>query len=530
MMAKDFEFNLSAGSLFGAAAVLVALFFLYSFETVTLSTPIAFGDEGFHAGTPRRMVEATEIPKYFQATAVYAGAYFRPPMPHLVYAGVMLLLGTSDIVTKFLTPLFSFFTALVIFLLVKRIHSKEAGLAASFLYLVTPSMITYNVLVYSEAPLVFFFSVFLYSFYRYARERELKFLIITGITAGFVAMSKITGLLVFPLMIILFVMGEEWKKRLKEFVVLFVIALLVGTSFQVREVLSYGGLCQPRIPADNNCYTGEALPGTTTDGFAGYTQQAGTNLSLIDIGVANYIQFGYTVTIFFLFIAGLFYGLLNKNRDLRSMGVAAAFLFGILVFQTMNARTEDSVRAAMIGVIPLVALGGVYFSELIRSLLEKRQNKLATRVMSVIAVLLVLFIASYGFGTAMQKVSDMKSVKQFSPDYIEACVWMNDNIQKGSFTINLWGTPCQFYAPEINSVWTDLKELPDILFSNSDAKVVPILQRNNISYIVVAKFSISDSNVITSTPSNFVRYMQNSAKFSLAYENPATLIYRVNYS
>ncbi|MFH0890137.1 MAG: glycosyltransferase family 39 protein, partial [Candidatus Aenigmatarchaeota archaeon] len=462
-MAKDFEFNLSAGSVVGAAVVLISLFYLYSFETVTLSTPIAFGDEGFHAGTPRRMVENMEIPKYFQATPVYAGAYFRPPLPHLVYAGVMLLFGTSDIVTKFLTPLFSFFTALVIFLLVKRIHSKEAGLTASFLYLVTPSIITYNVLVYSEAPLVFFFSVFLYSFYRYAKERELKFLITTGITAGFVAMSKFTGLLVFPLLIILFFLtGSDWKKHMKGFAALFIIALLVGTSFQVREILSYGGLCQPRIPANNNCYVGEAPAGTATDGFAGYTQQSGTNLSLIDIGVMNYIQFGYTVTLFLLFIAGLFFGLLNKSQDLRSMAVAAIFLFGVLVLQTINARTEDSVRAAMIGVIPLVALGGVYFSELIMSLLEKRQSKLANQVMAATAVILIAFLAFYGFSISMQKISDMKSVKQFSPDYIEACKWMNDNIPKGSYTINLWGTPCQFYAPKINSVWTDLRELPDI--------------------------------------------------------------------
>ncbi|MFH0889572.1 MAG: hypothetical protein V1836_00320, partial [Candidatus Aenigmatarchaeota archaeon] len=244
----------------------------------------------------------------------------------------------------------------------------------------------------------------------------------------------------------------------------------------------------------------------------------------------NYIQFGYTVTLFLLFIAGLFFGLLNKNQDLRSMAVTGLFVFGVLVLQTINARTEDSVRAAMIGVIPLVSLGGVYFSELIRSLLEKRQSKLANQVMAVIAAVLIVFLAFYGFSISMQKVSDMKSVKQFSPDYIEACKWMNDNIPKGSYTINLWGTPCQFYAPKINSVWTDLRELPDILFSNSDAKVVPLLQRNNISYIVAAKFSISSENVVTSTPLSFVQYLQNSTKFSLAYENTATLIYKVNYS
>src|SRR3989344_6450257 len=100
----------------------------------------------------------------------------------------------------------------------------------------------------------------------------------------------------------------------------------------------------------------------------------------------------------------------------------------------------------------------------------------------------------------------MKSVKQFSSDYIEGCKWINENVPAGSYTINLWGAPCQFYAPRINSVWTDMKELPDVLFSNTDEVVMPLLQRNGINYIVIAKFSISNSNVITSTPATSVNY------------------------
>ncbi len=528
-MTEEMEIKLSAESVVGLAALAVCLFYLYLFESVTLNSPIAFGDEGFHAGTPKKIVETMEIPKYFEATKIYSGAYFRPPLPHLTYAGLMLAFGTSDAVTKILTPLFSLFTGMLLFLLAKKLHSKEAGLIATFLYFVTPSMITYNVLVYSEAPLIFFFTFFLYSFFSYLEANDKKFLLLSGITAGFVVLSKFTGLLVFPLMVILFLSRAAWKNNIKGFATLFVISLLVGASSDVRQIIAYNGICQPRIPVDNQCYLGEAPPGIEHDAgsFSGYVQQSGTNLSLFDIGVMNYVQFGYTPLIFLLFVAGSIFGAFGKNEKIKAMSFAGVFLYGLLTYATINARTEDAIRATLLGVVPLFVLGGIYFAELLKSILRAGQNR--TKLASGLVIAISLFVALYGYGVSGNRINEMASVKQFSPDYIEGCEWINENVPAGSYTINLWGAPCQFYAPRINSVWTDMKELPDVLFSNSDGIVMPLLQRNGINYIVIAKFSVSGSNVVTSTPASFVNYIKSSEKFALVYENPATLVYKVNY-
>ncbi len=528
-MTEEMEIKLSPETLIGLAVIALCVFYLYTFESVTLNSPIAFGDEGFHAGTPKKIVENMEIPKYFEGTKIYSGAYFRPPLPHLLYAGAMLVFGTSDTVAKMLTPMFSFFTGILLFLLVKRLHSREAGLAAAFLYFVTPSMITYNVLIYSEAPLVFFFTFFLYAFCRYLKEGGGNFLILSGISAGFVALSKFTGLLIFPTILILFFLSNDWKKNAKSFATLFVIALIVGSSANVRQLIVYNGICQPRIPSNNSCYLGTAPAGLGNSAdFSGYTDQSGTNLSFIDIGVMNYVQFGYTPIIFMLFVAGTIFGILNKNSTVRGISFAGLFLYGLLTFGTLNARAEDAVRDVLIGVVPLFILGGIYLADSVKELLGNRT--MGKQLAAILVALIVIFVSVYGYSTSIKRVDEMKSVKQFSPDYIEACKWMDSNIPAGSYTINLWGTPCQFYAPKINSIWTDLTELPSILFSDTDEKVVPLLERNGISYIVVAKFSISGSNVVTSTPSSFVKYMSNSTKFSLVYENPATLVYKIKYS
>ncbi len=530
-MPAEMEIKLSTGSVIGIVVLAVSFFYLVSFESVTLGSPIAFGDEGFHAGVPKRMAENLEIPKYFENTRVYSGAYFRPPLPHLVYAGSILVFGNADLTTKLLAPLFSFFTSLMIFLIAKRLYSGRAGLIASFLYLIIPSAITHNVLVYSEAPLLFFFSVFLYTFVRYLQGKETVFLVLSGIVAGFVALSKFTGLLVFPFMVVMFAANRDWKTGLKKFLVLFAIALLIGMSSQIRQTLSFGGICQPRIPAGNQCYLGSAPDNMerSMEDFSGYVQKAGTNQSLMDIGAINYVQFGYTTTVFLLFIGGVFFGLLDKDPLKRSLALSGVPLYAVIVLETMNTRTEDSVRDSMIGVVPLVILGGAYFADVLSRMLEKRHDKAQNRIMSVAAVLLIIFISSFGYSVSMQRIAEMKTVKQFSPDYLEACKWMGENLPPKSYTINLWGTPCQFYAPNINAVWTDMKELPDILFTKDDGKVIPLLERNGITYIVIAKFSISNSNVVTSTPQEFAQYLGASDKFSLIYENAATLIYEVNY-
>ena len=167
----------------------------------------------------------------------------------------------------------------------------------------------------------------------------------------------------------------------------------------MRQILSYGGLCQPRIPLDNNCYLGEAPANLelSVNDFTGYVEQAGTNISLLDMGIMNYIQFGYTVILFFILMAGLIFGLLSKDVNYRSMGVTAVFLFGALIYQTMNARTEDSVRAVLIGVVPMIILGGMYISELVKTMLAKYHSKVKTYAMNAVAILLVLSL-KFGVG------------------------------------------------------------------------------------------------------------------------------------
>ncbi len=521
----EVEISLSKSSVYGIAMLVLALAFLYVGVSVTIANPIAFGDEGYHAGMAKKIAETLEIPLYEKSTAVYSAAYFRPPYPHLLYAGEFIAFGFNEFLFKLFIPIFGVLGALVIFLFAKKAYSNNAAIAAGALFLAIPSLITYNVLVYSDSILVFLFACFLYGFEKYRQERTLRMLVFSGAVAGLFAMSKITGMLIYPLIVMLFLLEPEKKKYAKSFALMLVIALAVGASFQLREILAYGGLCQPLIPQTSRCYLGDAPANLiySEKSFSGYVEQVSTNVSLFGYGVLNFIDFAYGAFAFFLLVAGLAMLFDRKNHTDKNL-FWMFFLLGVPLFlMSYKTRVEDMSRYILPLAVPMVVIAGEYFSELCAFF----RNKLGKYAAYAAILALIACFIYFTIPPALAKISTMNQVKQFSPSYIEAMKWIKDNTPQDAFFINLWGTPA-IYNAERTSVW-HMPEQGDIMLSNDDAIVIPLLERNNITYIVVTKFSIRNENLLTVYPSNFVNYLASSKYFEKVYENTDTIIYKVSF-
>ncbi len=521
----EMEISLSKSSVYGIVMLVLVLAFLYVSVSVTVDNPIAFGDEGYHAGMAKKIAQTLEIPLYEKSTAAYSAAYFRPPYPHLLYAGEFVAFGLNEFLFKLFIPVFGMLGALVVFLFVKKAYSNNAAIAAGVLFLALPSLITYNVLVYSDSILVFLFACFLYGFEKYRRERTLRMLVFTGIVAGLFAMSKITGLLAYPLIVVLFLLEPEKKKYAKSFALMLLIALAIGTSFQVRELLAYGGLCQPLIPQNSRCYLGAAPANLTYSekSFSGYVEQVSTNVSLFGFGVLNFVDFAYGAFAFFLLIAGLAM-MYDRKGQADKMLLWLFFLVSVPLFLlSYKARVEDMSRYALPAAVLIAVIAGEYFSELC-ALFRHRLGKYAAYF--AIVVLVALFVY-FTIPVALAKFGTMNQVKQFSPAYIEAMEWMKDNTPQDAFFLNLWGTPA-IYNAERTSVW-HMPEQGDIMLSNDDAIVIPLLERNNITYVVVTRFSISNEKLLTVYPASFVNYLASSNHFEKVYENSDTIIYKVDF-
>lgn len=524
----EMEISMSKSSVYGIAMLALATVFFYLSAAVTTSNPIAFGDEGYHAGMAKEIAETLKIPLYEKSTAVYSAAYFRPPYPHLVYAGEFLAFGFNEFLFKLIIPVFGVLGSLMVFLFVKRAYSHSAALAAGFLFLALPSLITYNVLVYSDNVLVFLFACFLYGFERYKQERTLRMLVFTGVVGGLFALSKITGLLIYPVIAMLFLLEPEKKKYAKNFALMLVIALAVGASFQLREVLAYGGLCQPLIPQNAKCYLGDAPENLiySEKSFSGYVEQVSTNVSLFGFGILNFIDFAYGAFAFFLLIAGLAM-MYDRKGQTDKMFFWLFFLLTVPLFlMSYKTRVEDMSRYVLPAAVLIAVISGEYFSELCALFRNRLGKHISALAILVLVACFVYFIVLSTNGS-LAKISTMNQVKQFSSPYMEAMRWMKDNTPQDAIFYNLWGTPAIYNAGR-TSVW-HMPEQGDIMLSNDDKVVIPLLERNNITYVVVTKFSIRNENLLTMYPAGFVNYLASSGHFEKVYENTDTIIYKVDF-
>src|SRR5438093_6351146 len=82
------------------------LFIFYLNVQVTLNTPIAFGDEGFHTHMARWIGTKVEYPTYLP---LYGGNLFkegfaRPPMWNILEGSFYFLFGFSEVIVKLLVP------------------------------------------------------------------------------------------------------------------------------------------------------------------------------------------------------------------------------------------------------------------------------------------------------------------------------------------------------------------------------------------------------------------------------------------
>src|SRR3989338_4691712 len=120
---------------------------------VTLKSPIAFGDEGFHTRMSQYMAENKEYPVYnpIETTNLEKRGFTRPPLWELLESGIYSVVGFSEIIVKLLTPFIaSVLTGLATYILVKKIYDEKVGIIASLITITFPAVVTYAVLFYVD--------------------------------------------------------------------------------------------------------------------------------------------------------------------------------------------------------------------------------------------------------------------------------------------------------------------------------------------------------------------------------------------
>ena len=190
-------------------AVISIIFITILYYNVTLNSPIVFGDEGYHTFLAKWMAENQIIPLYriLYETSISHPKFWTQPLLSILESFIWTLAGETGI--KLLLPVFSTLTAFLIYIFMKQFNQAKAGLAAAFIFLLTPALITYGVLSYTDSMLVLFFMCFIIFSYKAIENNKKIDVILAAVFISLGILTKIIAVVGIPLFLISFF----WNKN-----------------------------------------------------------------------------------------------------------------------------------------------------------------------------------------------------------------------------------------------------------------------------------------------------------------------------
>ena len=146
--------------------------------------------------------------------------------------------------TRMAAATFTLLLAVLVFLGTKEMFGTTAAFIALVLLVFDPNLLAHGALVTTDAALSCFMFASVYAFYRFVKVLSLWRLVIVGISTGLALVAKHTGMLVFPILLLLAICevvrylisarSVAWKQTLKlagSLLVITAIALGVLWSF-----------------------------------------------------------------------------------------------------------------------------------------------------------------------------------------------------------------------------------------------------------------------------------------------------------
>lgn len=486
--------------------ILLGIVFVIELQ-VSLSSPIVFGDEGFHTRMAQWIAQEQEYPKYipFVGFDLSRAGYYREPLWNFLVGSFFFLFGFNDVFVKILTPFISsLLSGLMIYILVKRIYDKKIGFLASIISITVPSVVTYALLVYVDSLFLFYFSAFAFTLILALEEDRKKYYFLAGSFGALAFLTKLTGTIV-PLIVFLIFLYQLLveKKSLgiwKKYLWLALPFIVVG-AFLLRNIVTYGAPCGlPFIPGlfgKGKCEIDEYV---SKYQFAGRTEQTGTEQSVFAIGIATYLDFAYgnLWLVIFGLAAGLFLLIKDLNRKNFVILVMLAFLVFLMTRSEVNYRAEDASRYVL-GFVPIVVVVSSIFFANFYDFLEKNYKYLG-----LVIVAFILFLSYLNFSG---KVTTIGPMKQAWSSFIDDCNWIKANVPEDSkiMTVWVWHTAYNCQRNVVGNL-ADLEMSQDLNFS------LLTIKNTRITHIFIQKYSLSSEYLTEKYNINFVKFLEDNPK------------------
>jgi len=500
-----------------ALIILLGIIFVLELQ-VSLSSPIIFGDEGFHTRMAQWIAQEQEYPKYipFVGFDLSRVGYSREPLWNFLVGSFFFLFGFNDVFAKILTPLIgSLLSGLMIYILVNRIYGKKVGFLTSIISITVPSVVTYALLVYVDSLFLFYFSAFVFTFILALEEDRKKYYFLAGLFGALAFLTKLTGTIVPLIVFLIFlyqILVEKkplgiWKKYLW-----LALPFIVVVAFLLRNIVAYGTPCGlPFIPdiIKGECEINKYV---TKYQFAGRTEQVGTEQTVFGIGIANYLIFAYgnLWLVIFGLLAGLFLLFKDLNRKSFVILVTLAFLLFLMTRSEVNYRAEDASRYVL-GFVPIIVVVSSIFFATFHDFLEKNY-----KYFGLVIIAFVLFLSYLNFG---DKIATIGPMKQAWSSFIDECNWIKANTPEDSkiMTVWVWHTAYNCQRNVIGNL-ADLEMSQDLSFS------LITIKNMGITHIFIQKNILSTEYLAEKYNINFVQFLEDNQKcFNKIHETGATL-------
>lgn len=491
---------------------------------VTFTSPIAFGDEGYHTALAQYIAGKQEyfIWHPFETSKLVKIGFFRPPLWNFLEAGFFFLFGFSEVIVKFLAP---FIATILIgtatYLLVKRIFNKNVALIAAFIMLSVPSFVTHSVFFSTEMLLVFYMLLFIFVLITAIQTGSKKYFMLSGIFGGLALLTKMSAYMVFPVIFLAFAYAaykdKNYKNAFKQFLLVAVFLSLVYVTFFVRNLVLFNITGVQVFDFITKPRTEITFSYTSKTSVSAAAPLSGTGLAVLDFGIRNFIEFAYGNPWFVPlgFLGGIIVLMMKRSKvDMLIILSLAAFL-PIFYLTAFGGRTEDTSRYALV-VLPVIAVIAANYFDTIYDFIKQYYKKLA-----LVVFLLVIVLSIQALNT---KLVSMLGPKQFSPMFFEACDFVKQNTTADATLLTIWDHQAVYNCQRNVITPNGLPDQGDIELSKDINLTVSRLKAHGITHVFIQKFSISQGTEKDKYPIEFINLMDNNPKsFKKIFENGAPI-------
>ena len=279
--------------LFSALLCLIVFFALFNL-VASLAPPWSYDTTMYHLAVPKIYVgehSFVALPSILQSNWVMT--------PHMLFLAAFLL--KNGILVNLVNFTFSIMLAAGIYSFGRRFFGKKIGVLAAAIFFTLPIVIVHSVSAHADLPLAFFaFSAF-YALVVWSRQdgngvyhypntypnRSIWWLVVSAFMTGLAASSKMTGLVLIPVMILLLIFCELFAKKkyalsvlpsLLPKLVLFSLVVVAAAFPAYLKNIIYSG--NPFFPLYYNIFGGKFLNAGISEYFTAATNY-GTGRSLV---------------------------------------------------------------------------------------------------------------------------------------------------------------------------------------------------------------------------------------------------------